>query len=69
MTNTALLNNRIADSGIKKGKIASALGITRTALWQKTNNKRDFKASEIKMLCDMLGVDSLQEKEQIFFAN
>ena len=69
MTNKTLLNKYIEESGIKKGKIAATLGITRTALWQKANNKRDFKASEIKTLCDMIGVESLQEKEQIFFAN
>ena len=68
MTNTKLLNQYIVNSGIKKGKIASALGVSYNALWQKTNNKRDFKASEIQILCEMLGIDSLQVKEEIFFA-
>lgn len=68
MTNAELLNGRIELSGIKKGKIAKTLGITRTALWQKINNKREFKASEISTICSMLGITSLQEKDQIFFA-
>ena len=69
MTNTVLLNQKIADSGIKKAKIAAALGVTYGALWQKVNNKRDFKASEIQKLCSLLGIETLQQKEEIFFAN
>ena len=68
MTDTKLLNGIIENSGIKKGKIAQSLGITRTALWQKINNKRDFKASEITIICSMLNVTSLETKERIFFA-
>ena len=68
MTDTRLLNSIIDKSGIKKGKIAEELGITRTALWQKMNNMRDFKASEITTICALLGVTSLDTKERIFFA-
>ena len=67
MTDTKMLNNYIEDSGIKKGKIAKTLGITRTALWQKMNNKRDFKASEISAICSLLDITSLEVKERIFF--
>lgn len=68
MTNTDLLNQMIADSGIKKAKIAAELGVTYGALWQKIHNKRDFKASEIQTLCNLLGITTLQTKEEIFFA-
>lgn len=69
MTNTALLNQLIAESGIKKAKIAAELGVTYASLWQKVHNKRDFKASEIQILCNLLGINTLQAKEEIFFAN
>ena len=68
MTDTEILNARIKEMGIKKGKLAAELGITQTALWQKMNNKREFKASEINALCSLLCISSLQDKEKIFFA-
>lgn len=37
------------------GKLADALGICRTTLWNKINGKSDFKASEISKLKEMFG--------------
>ena len=68
MTNTELLNQRIDESGLKKSYIAKALGIRTDTLSRKINNEREFKASEINALCDVLGIEGLEEKEQIFFA-
>lgn len=68
MTNTELLNDRIDKSGLKKSYIAKALGIKPDTLTRKINNEREFKASEINALCDVLGIESLEEKEHIFFA-
>ena len=68
MTNTNLLNTIIANSGLKKGHLASILGITAASLWQKISNKREFKASEIQILCTALGITSVREKDRIFFA-
>lgn len=68
MTNTELLNQRIDESGLKKSYIAKALGIRTDTLSRKINNEREFKASEINTLCDILGIESLEEKEHIFFA-
>ena len=67
MTNTELLNQRIDESGLKKSYIAKALGIRTDTLSRKINNEREFKASEINTLCDVLGIESLEEKEHIFF--
>lgn len=69
MTNTQLLNERISDLGIKKSKIASKMGISLNSLWQKATNKRDFKASEIKTLCEVLKIESSEDIERIFFAD
>lgn len=68
MTNTELLNARIDSSGLKKSYIAKALGIRTDTLSRKINNEREFKASEINALCDILGIECLEEKEHIFFA-
>lgn len=68
MTNTAKLNDRIQQSGLKKSYIAKMLGIADATLARKINNAQDFKASEINALCELLGINSLEEKEAIFFA-
>lgn len=68
MTNKELLNERIEKSGLKKGYIAIVLGMTPGSLSHKIANRRDFKASEINALCELLGIDTLEEKEAIFFA-
>lgn len=68
MTNTAKLNDRIQASGLKKSYIAKVLGVADSTLARKINNAQDFRASEIDALCKLLGIDSLEEKEAIFFA-
>lgn len=68
MTDTKKLNERIDDSGLKKSYIAKALGIARSTLSHKIANRREFKASEIDALCDLLGIKDPEEKEAIFFA-
>lgn len=69
MTNTDALNKRIADSGLKRNFIADQLGISRYAFYLKTNGKNDFTTSEVKALCNVLGITRLTEKEAIFFAD
>ena len=68
MTNTKLLNEKIAESGLKKGFIADKLGLTTYGLQLKTINRNEFKASEISALCDLLNITTAREKEDIFFA-
>jgi transcriptional regulator with XRE-family HTH domain len=68
MTNTEKLNRRIEASGLKKSYIAKALGMAVSTLSRKISNKMDFKASEIDALCKLLGIESPEEKEAIFFA-
>lgn len=68
MTDTAKLNDRIKQSGYKKNYIAKVLGVAESTLARKVNNAQDFKASEIDTLCALLGIDTLEEKESIFFA-
>ena len=68
MTNTALLKERIKDSGLKLIYIAQALGITRQQFSKKVNNQAAFNQYEIETLCKLLNIKSLRDKEAIFFA-
>lgn len=67
MTNTAKLRKRIEESGLKYKFIAKSLGLTYLGLQKKINNDSEFKASEIAILCKILNINNLQEKEDIFF--
>lgn len=69
MTNTELLEAKIDESGYKKSYIAKAIGLKSTyGLMKKVRNENEFKATEINILCELLGIDSLEEKDRIFFA-
>lgn len=67
MTNTKELQKAIEESGLRKGFIAEKLGITTYGLQKKVENRSQFKAGEIKILCDVLNITSLERKEFIFF--
>ena len=67
MTDTERLNELINKSGYKKKFIAEQLGITPFGLDKKITNVTEFKASEIGILCNLLQVKTLSEKERIFF--
>lgn len=70
MTNTDLLEKKIDESGYKKSYIAKAIGLKSTfGLSKKIRNENEFKATEINALCELLHIDTLEEKELIFFAN
>ena len=70
MTDTKLLEEKIAASGYKKGYIAKAIGLKSAyGLSKKIKNENEFKAGEINALCEILKISSLKEKERIFFAN
>lgn len=69
MTNTELLKKKIESSGLKVCFIAENVGITRQLLWKKVNNIRPFNQYEIEKMCKILNIESLEEKETIFFAN
>lgn len=68
MTDTELLTSKIDESGLKRSFIAEKLGLSPYGLSKKINNENEFKGSEIKLLCQILNIKSLKEKEAIFFA-
>lgn len=69
MTDSNLLIEKIKDSGLKLGFIAEKLNISYHWLRKKINSDTPFKAYEIKILCDLLNISDLEEKEAIFFAD
>ena len=69
MTNTMLLEEKIEKSGYKRSYIAKAIGLKSAyGLAKKIRNESEFKSSEINALCELLNINSLGEKERIFFA-
>lgn len=68
MTNTDLLEEAISKSGLKKRWIADKMGLSEYGLSLKIQGINEFKASEVSQLCELLGIKSLTQKENIFFA-
>lgn len=68
MTNTEELEKRIEKSGLKKSYIAKALGLSRQGFKNKCINKSPFTSTEISILCELLSITKLADKELIFFA-
>lgn len=68
MTNTKELERRISDSGLKKSYIAKTLGLSRQGFSNKVNNKSPFTTTQITLLCSLLNITKLTDKERIFFA-
>ena len=68
MTNTELLKKTIERSGMKIGAILECMKIkSYSTLREKIEGKREFTASEIFSLCEILHLDRNQ-MEEIFFA-
>ena len=68
MVNLTKLNDAINDSGISKTRIAEKLSISRTSLFMKLKGIREFTASEIYKLKDVLLLP-LDKFIEIFFAD
>lgn len=68
MTDSERLLNDIQDKGLKRKFIAEKLGISQYQLSKKINNIVEFKASEIKLICGILGYKN-EEMISIFFAS
>lgn len=69
MTNSQALRDLILKRGYKLKYVAEYIGLSPYGFQQKVDNKSEFKTSEISALCGLLRIESLEEKEKIFFAN
>ena len=68
MTDTKVLCERIKDSGLKQSYIAKKLHLSSYGFARKRDNLSQFNAAEIDALCNILGIDTLEERFAIFFA-
>lgn len=68
MTDSFELEKQFKVCGFKKKDIALALGISATSLFNKLNNIREFKPSEIARLTALLHLTTSQ-RDHIFFGN
>ncbi len=66
MTNTLKLKFAMGKSGLSQGLIAELLGISAQVLEAKVNGDREFMASEIRRLYDILNLNN-QSVMEIFF--
>ena len=66
MVNTQYLEKLISDAGIKKTFLDERLGISIQTLRLKIIGKYDFTMKEVNIICEVLGIKSLAEKEKIF---
>lgn len=69
MTNTKLLGEKVRNSGLRTSYIVDSLGISRAGWYRKLNGKSPFTAEQIQIMCNILHITSLREKEDIFFAS
>lgn len=68
MTDTARLNDIIQRSGYKLSYIANRLDLSSYGFARKRDNLNEFTASEIDILCELLGISSIEDRFAIFFA-
>lgn len=67
MTDTKALEAAIVAAGVMKKHICSQLGLTFQGLSDKVNGRTEFKASEIRIMQDVLRLTN-EERDRIFFA-
>ena len=67
LVNYDLLRECIRKSGLRISYICERLHISREAFRLKMNGSREFKVSEMKILCDLLEL-SPDMRDAIFFA-
>lgn len=67
MTDTVALKDLIHKRGLKMKYVAEYLGLSAYGFQLKVENKQEFKTSEVTALCELLEINSLTEKEKIFF--
>lgn len=68
MTNRKLIEDAMNRKGLKKGFVADKLGVSRATFWALLSGKTEFKASQIKALCELLDIDDSETIAAIFFA-
>ena len=65
--NVRKLKAAIVESGKLRDDLAEGLGMSRSAFSAKINGHREFSFKEAEALCQLLGIDSAEEKVKICF--
>lgn len=68
MTNVKMLEEKIKASGLKKAYIADKMGVSASTFSALMNNRAEFKASQIRVICNILDIQDNAEIRAIFFA-
>lgn len=58
-TNTRKLKAKMVECGVSASELSQIIGISRQSFSMKLNNKADFRATEIKTICDVLRIDDV----------
>lgn len=67
MTDKYLLQRFTHRAGYNQESLAKAVKISYNSYSMKANNKSDFKISEVKRICEKLGLTA-EERDMVFFA-
>ena len=67
MTDPVLLEKLIEESGLKRCFIAKKLGISRQALGKKLKALVPFTGPEIKIMCELLNLQTWAKIKPVFF--
>ena len=68
MIDSKKLEEKIQQSGLKKGYLAERLGVSRATFCALLSNRTEFKVSQIRVLCELLDIHDDETLRAIFFA-
>ena len=68
MTNTKMLQGKMKEKCFTINSLANRIGISKTGLFNKIHNDREFTVNEMLAVSDCLSL-SFSERDQIFFAD
>ena len=66
MVNTVELKKALLDVGLSQKKLAEKANISPNSLNRKINNRSEFNAAEITILCECLSISDPARKCEIF---
>ena len=69
MTNIDLLEDKIYASGLKKSYIAAKIGVSPSTFSALLSNRAEFKARQIRAICEVLEIRDDAEIRAIFFGD
>ena len=65
--NQQKLSEKMKEKNISVYQMYTILGISKSAFYRKCKGITEFKLNEIKKICDVLGLQSSDERDTIFF--